>query len=375
MCSFQCVRRRAFALALIGVVLGWIGIQAQDPCTFKRGDINNDEPLHVVDLNDAVDLLAYIFIGESVPVCYDAADINDNGLVELSDYIYFTKWLFQGGPPPPPPFPDFGEDPTPGVTIPAERDPRFTFKIGEAIGFASNTGMMIPLYVSNEVPINGFQMVFQFDGNLIRIDEMLPDETALKEANAEYIIHQAFNRPGIAHGGYSTLIDFATPIEYRTLPAGQNQLVGNIVVALSLIADPGEAPIEFVDGVKFPDEDDPVEKLAPVDNIVVLDSGAIRPVFEHGRVFIRKAFIRGDSNQDWRIDIADPVHMLDYIFLGGSAPKCQDATDVNNDNRLDLSDPIFLLNYLYIGGPQPSSPFPIPGVDPDHDDLDCADGL
>jgi len=371
---FLRLRSRVFVAALIGLSgLIW-GTTARAQCVFKRGDINNDF-LHVVDLNDAVDLLAYLFIGESVPICYDAADANDNGLVELSDYYYLTKFFFEGGPPPPPPFPEFGEDPTPGTTVPSDRDPRFKFTIGEAIGFASNTGLLIPLYISNEIPIGGFQMVFQYDGDLLRIDEMLPDETALKDANAEYIIHQAFNKPGVTYGGFSTLIDFATPIEYRVLPAGENQLVGNIMMSVSLTADPGETPLEFVDGIRFPDEDDPVEKLAPLHNLVVVDTDVLRPEFGNGKVFIRKAFIRGDANQDWRTDISDPIYMLNYVFLGGPAPECMDAADVNNDFKMDISDPIFLLNYLFIGGPQPSSPFPIPGVDPDHLNLGCEAGI
>ena len=364
------VSARASLCAVLAMgVCGWRPLEAQ--CQFIRGDLNNTG---VVDLNDAVDILAYLFLGETVPPCYDAADVNDNGVVELSDYIYMARWTFSGGPPPSAPFPERGSDPTPGTTVPTSQDPRFAFKIGQAFGFASNTGLKIPLLVSNEVPINGFQMVFEYNGSLLRIDEMLPDETAIKTANAEYIIHQAFNRPGTSHAGYSVLIDFATPIDYHTLPAGQDQLVGNIVVSVSLLADPGETLLKFIDGVIFPDEEAP-EKLAPVHNLVILTDGVARPGLVDGKVTIRKAFIRGDSNQDKRIDIADGIFLLDYIFKGGRAPKCDDAADSNNDSRLDISDPIFYLNYLFKGGPQPSSPFPIPGVDPDTDTLGCTEGV
>jgi hypothetical protein len=215
-------------------------------------------------------------------------------------------------------------------------------------------------------------MVFRYDGNLLRIDEMLPDKTVLKEASAEYIIHQAFNRPGESLAEYSTLIDFATAIDFRTLPAGENQIVGRIVVAISLIADPGETMIEFVDGQFLPGNDPP-ETRSPLHNLVILDSNVARPMFENGKVTIRKAFIRADANQDKRVDISDAVYTLGWIFQGTAEPKCKDAADVNNDSRLDISDPIFALNYLFVGGPQPSSPFPVPGVDPDFDTLDCAE--
>ena len=62
-------------------------------CSFVRGDITGTLPgeTPVVDLNDGVDILAFLFIGRSIPNCTAAADINDNGLVELSDYTYLVN--------------------------------------------------------------------------------------------------------------------------------------------------------------------------------------------------------------------------------------------------------------------------------------------
>lgn len=358
--------------------MGWSGSAgAQTDCNFIRGNIfwnPGDANTNIVDMNDGVRILAYLFLGETNQApCPAAADVNDNGLVELSDYVYLARWIFDNGPPPPAPYPAAGTDPTAGTTVSDDRDPRFTYKVGDAIGFASNTGLIIPLMLTNTVPVSGFQMAFRYDGNLLRIDEMLPDKTALKEASAEYIIHQAFNRPGESLAEYSALIDFATPFDFGTLPAGENQIVGRLVVSISLIADPGETLIEFVDGKVFPGNDPP-ETRSPLHNLVILDTNVARPKFENGKVTIRKAFIRGDSNQDKRVDISDTVYSLSWIFLGGPAPKCNDAADVNNDSRLDISDAIFALNYLFVGGPQPSSPFPVPGVDPDFDTLTCGEG-
>jgi hypothetical protein len=47
----------------------------------------------------------------------EAADLNDDGGVDLSDPIYLLLYLFEGGTPPPPPFDPTGKtagpDPTP----------------------------------------------------------------------------------------------------------------------------------------------------------------------------------------------------------------------------------------------------------------------
>ena len=43
----------------------------------------------------------------------DAADVNDDGAIDLDDAFYLSSYLNAAGPPPPPPFPTAGTDPTP----------------------------------------------------------------------------------------------------------------------------------------------------------------------------------------------------------------------------------------------------------------------
>ncbi|KPJ49541.1 hypothetical protein AMJ40_05315, partial [candidate division TA06 bacterium DG_26] len=74
---------------------------------FIRGD---------VDENGVVDMADYIFCETGPPFsCDDAADVNDNGILEWgpggADCMYLASFL-SGGPPPPPPFPFCGLDPT-----------------------------------------------------------------------------------------------------------------------------------------------------------------------------------------------------------------------------------------------------------------------
>ncbi|MBI4605977.1 MAG: hypothetical protein HY721_28770, partial [Planctomycetes bacterium] len=83
-------------------------------------------------------------------------------------------------------------------------------------------------------------------------------------------------------------------------------------------------------------------------------------------------FVRGNSNGEGGIDIADAISLLAYLFLGGKAPPCEDAADSNDDGRLDLSDATYTLNYLFLGGSAPKPPFPQPGTDPTADGLRCA---
>jgi uncharacterized lipoprotein YddW (UPF0748 family) len=77
---------------------------------FVRGDANADL---IVDISDAVAILAYLFAGRRAPPCLDAADADDNGAVNVADAVLILEHIFRGGRPPPPPYPAPGSDPTP----------------------------------------------------------------------------------------------------------------------------------------------------------------------------------------------------------------------------------------------------------------------
>jgi hypothetical protein len=84
-----------------------------------------------------------------------------------------------------------------------------------------------------------------------------------------------------------------------------------------------------------------------------------------------RTFIRGDVDGSQSVDITDPILLLNYQFLSGSAPACAEAADADDTGAVDLSDPIYLIQYLFLAGPQPPPPFPDPGTDPTADSLGC----
>ncbi|HAK94701.1 MAG TPA: hypothetical protein DCM87_06780 [Planctomycetes bacterium] len=57
----------------------------------------------------------------------------------------------------------------------------------------------------------------------------------------------------------------------------------------------------------------------------------------------------GDVNSDKKVDIADAIALLGYLFGGGTkpAPVCAKAADANDDNKLDIADAIKILGYLF----------------------------
>ena len=82
-------------------------------------------------------------------------------------------------------------------------------------------------------------------------------------------------------------------------------------------------------------------------------------------------FIRGDTNRDGGCDIADAIHLIDYLFNEGFC-SCLDACDVNDDGFVDIGDIIYKLGIIFLNQLPPPPPFPGCGPDPTPDDLDCA---
>jgi len=87
-------------------------------------------------------------------------------------------------------------------------------------------------------------------------------------------------------------------------------------------------------------------------------------------------FIRGNANDDGRVDIADAISLVQAVVpsLGGPPLACRAAGDANDDGGVNLVDAIFLINYLFRAGPAPPAPHPRCGLPLDGSAGDCPDG-
>ncbi|HAK94195.1 MAG TPA: hypothetical protein DCM87_04130 [Planctomycetes bacterium] len=81
---------------------------------FIRGDTNGDG---VVNLADPQLILDFLHGIRPIAAPLDAADADDNGVINSNDARYLYTYLFGGGPPPPAPFPAAGLDPTPDALV------------------------------------------------------------------------------------------------------------------------------------------------------------------------------------------------------------------------------------------------------------------
>jgi hypothetical protein len=94
--------------------------------------------------------------------------------------------------------------------------------------------------------------------------------------------------------------------------------------------------------------------------------------FEVNVVLGARAFIRGDTNQDSKTDIADAIWSVNHLFLSGPRPRCLDTADANDDGRYDITDVVYELAYIFQGGPGMPGPIGLCGLDAtETDPLGC----
>lgn len=67
----------------------------------------------------------------------------------------------------------------------------------------------------------------------------------------------------------------------------------------------------------------------------------------------------GDVNLDYEVDLTDAIVALGLLFRGDDPGVCAAAAEFNGDGRLDIADPIALLRYLFNGGPRPMDAIPV----------------
>jgi hypothetical protein len=79
---------------------------------FVRGDVDGSGK---TNLTDSIALLDYLYHGGNELGCAAAADANDDESVDLADAVFALSALFIGSETLPAPWPEAGEDPTPGL--------------------------------------------------------------------------------------------------------------------------------------------------------------------------------------------------------------------------------------------------------------------
>jgi hypothetical protein len=69
--------------------------------------------------------------------------------------------------------------------------------------------------------------------------------------------------------------------------------------------------------------------------------------------FAVTAYVCGDPDQSGAVDIDDAVHLIQFIFAGGTAPEPAEAGDVDCTGDTDIDDVVYVISFIFSGGPEP----------------------
>ncbi len=120
----------------------------------------------------------------------------------------------------------------------------------------------------------------------------------------------------------------------------------------------GDTELRFLDGAQ-PGE------ARPIANVLAIEGQSVDPQFTVLPLYVGTSlriipeliiFERGDLNADDKVDIADPVFTLRFLFLGGPPPRCRDEADFDDDGCLNVTDTVATLQRVFLGGSRTSVP-------------------
>ena len=186
-----------------------------------------------------------------------------------------------------------------------------------------------------------------------------------------------FGTPVERYGDELDSAEDMTPAQLDGVGTPDLLFYSNADEELIILYGHGEDGIPYQDFISYPLPPDPTcLKIADFNNDGVLDVVSASSSQDLLTVFIGKVasddFRRGDANGDNVINLADPVTVLEALFIVGTGVSgCADAYDANDDGTLDLADPVATLMFLFGFGPILPAPFPDCGPDPTSDALEC----
>lgn len=236
--------------------------------------------------------------------------------------------------------------------------------------------------------IQGFSMAVEYCCELSCEEELDISGTILEALEADFVSIQCDNDAADGDGCeliIGVLIEALPPFSGAAIPPLPDpQRIGCVRFQISEeAACDTTCAIEFVDGLNG-------RSRVPVRNLVSADNKSRPAVFFSCQVCIqeRERFHRGDCNFSLvgtpPVDIADAAALVSFLFvpdLWDFVPGCMDACDCNDDGRMDLADALCILLFLFKFGNFPAPPGPgidpvtlgskAPGPDPTPDHLDC----
>ena len=347
----------------------------QNKAEFLRGDANVDGR---VSLTDAIQLGHPFFHGVDELPCKEAGDLDLNERRDVWDMIYLVDAIRGVGSLPPAPFPE------PGPGSDTDFLPCDTYEVAEAqfdeeeivlSNVQAELGGMVkvPVRLTSESQTRGIQLVLSFDESVLRPVGLEFEGTLHEDPGTVWFA-------SVDRVGPDVLVAVFVPhiiVGPFWIPPSTDRAVFQLQFEILPGVEPGTTT--RLEAVEADDEGGfgPLQLRSELTHLDAWPRQRLASAFpsvvggEVEVVGVLKTFLRGDSNGDLNLDIADPVHTLTFLFLGGPEPECKDAADSDDDGSILISDAVVALSFLFLGGTALPPPTGAPGVDPTVDELSC----
>jgi hypothetical protein len=303
------------------------------PCDYLIGDVgpHPDGEVNSADIITFQKLWFYDWPPSAWPVAdrYGAADVNCDRRVDFRDVVYLTDYLFQGGiqlctcgtinPP-------YYNDPGSPDTVWVESE---TLIVG--------VSSPICIGIINDESLTGMTLALEWDGTAVLEREW--GETVVTDRIDPYFWHwldldhaDGVNPDTFLFYAWRYPVEPTSPV----LP-GRDAICCPHFIPRSL----GTVTFRLVSWLN-----------AGESMLVTEDHAAISPAFYSGNITVL-AYLPGDPNHDGKINSADVVYLINYLFVGGPEPDPLESGDASHDGMINSADVAFLINYLFCGGPAP----------------------
>lgn len=339
---------------------------------FIRGDVDGDGFVRLAV--DAGRLAEALFGGGPPLPCEDAGDVNDNGVLELTDLALLLDQFFAPGMSIPAPFPGCGDDSNsppdllgcvtyngcgapPNVPTP---DPNLLLDFRVPAGTAPGT---VTVNVTLDVAAGdyaGWSFGVCHDpglASIISINQGATLAALTPDFDAQEDFGMGWQTATLLSSTAATSLSAGLGYELYTVDYDHFGM--------------GDSPLTFCQGFGA---------TLPVEVLFVTSgtSEAVTPTTSTGTLAAPSgppagSFIRGDADGNGVIDfVADSAYLSDALFQAGPVLDCEDTGDFNDDGSLDLADLSFMFAYGFEHHPGPvPAPFPDCGLDPTSDTLTC----
>jgi len=231
------------------------------------------------------------------------------------------------------------------------QDPDHVMELVSTAAVAGGT-VEVPILFDNALELSGYYLAVAHEPAELTAIEVLSGQITI-ELDPGFLVVMLYP------DGFTLGVVYMTPWVY--LPIGEDWEVHRIVYQVDSETPLGPSPVTYSDDIGNPP--------FAASMAIWLTGANLFPTLVDGTVEVVDGMLRGDTNLDGAIDLADPIFLAMWLFVQGDAVPCVDAADGNDDGSVDVGDVVTILAYLF-----QSSDGVISGsceVDPTLDTLDC----